>query len=226
LKSKHDSATLRDLLTDVYGEKTQVQESRTRLVIPTVRAKHGKAEAIVTPHSPDRTAFRNISAVDAALASSAAPTYFEEAHWEGPVTPESFLDGGVWANNPVLPALSEAVRHLHIPLDRIDVLSIGTLTSEHDFTEALGKGVAGWAFKSTDLFFAAQEHGAMLLAESFLGPTRHLRVNQQIPLKIELDDAAAIAQMIERGNEAGKDSFIEVRSRFLDGLHAEKWKVH
>lgn len=66
----------------------------------------------------------------------------------------------------------------------------------------------------------------MLLAESFLGPTRHLRVNQQIPLKIELDDAAAIAQMIERGNEAGKYSFIEVRSRFLDGLHAEKWKKY
>lgn len=223
LKSKHDSATLRELLTEVYGDKTLVQESGARLVIPTVRAKHGKAEAIVTPHSPDRTAFRNISAVDAALASSAAPTYFEEAHWEGPVTPESFLDGGVWANNPVLPALSEAVRHLHIPLDRIDVLSIGTLTSEHDFTEALGKGIAGWAFQSTDLFFAAQEYGAMLLAESFLGPTRHLRVNQQIPLKIELDDAEAIGRMIERGNEAGKDSFIEVRSRFLDGLHAEKW---
>lgn len=226
LKSKHDSATLRSLLTDVYGEKTLVQESGSRLVIPTVRAKHGKAEAIVTPHSPDRTAFRNISAVDAALASSAAPTYFEEAHWEGPVTTESFLDGGVWANNPVLPALSEAVRHLHIPLDRIDVLSIGTLASEHDFTEALGTGVAGWAFKSADLFFAAQEHGAMLLAESFLGPTRHLRINQQTPLEIKLDDATAIAEMIERGNEAGKDSFIEVRSRFLDGLYAEKWKSY
>jgi predicted acylesterase/phospholipase RssA len=226
LKSKHDSATLREMLTEVYGEKSMIQQSCSRLVIPTIRAKHGKAEAIVTPHSPDRTAFRSISAVDAALASSAAPTYFEEAHWEGPVTPESFLDGGVWANNPILPALSEAVRHLHIPLDRIDVLSIGTLTSEHNFTEALGKGMAGWALQSTDLFFTAQEHGAMLLAESFLGPTRHLRVNQQTPVEITLDNASAIDEMIARGNDAGKDSFIEVRSRFLDGLHAEKWKSY
>jgi hypothetical protein len=222
LKSKHDSATLRGMLTEVYKEKA-LADASCRLVIPTVRATHGKAEAIVTPHSPDRTAFRNISAVDAALASSAAPTFFDEAHWDGPIATEVFLDGGVWANNPILPALSEAVRHLHIPLDRIDVLSIGTLTNEHDFTEALGKGKAGWGAKSVDLFFAAQEHGAMTLAESFLGPTRHLRVNQQIPLEIKLDDAAAIGEMIERGNEAGQDSFIEVRSRFLDGQHAEKW---
>jgi hypothetical protein len=83
--------------------------------------------------------------------------------------------------------------------------------------------MAGWALKSTDLFFAAQEHGAMLLAESFLGPTRHLRVNQQTSSEIKLDDATAITEMIERGNDAGKDSFVEVRSRFLDGLHAEKW---
>lgn len=225
LKSKHDSATLREMLTKVYEEKA-LSDASCRLVIPTVRAAHGKAEAIVTPHSPDRTAFRSISAVDAALASSAAPTFFDEAYWDGPIATEVFLDGGVWANNPILPALSEAVRHLHIPLDRIDVLSIGTLTNEHDFTEALGQGKAGWGAKSIDLFFAAQEHGAMMLAESFLGPTRHLRVNQQIPLEIKLDDATAIGEMIERGNEAGQDSFIEVRSRFLDGLHAEKWEKY
>lgn len=224
LKSKHESATLRQLLTEVYGEKTLAADSRCRLVIPTVRAKQGQAEAIVTPHSPDRTAYRDISAVDAALASSAAPTFFDESTWEGPIALETFLDGGVWANNPILPALAEAVRYLKIPLDRIDVLSIGTLSSESDFTDQLGKGKAGWAPHSVDLFFAAQEHGALALAESFLGPTRHLRVNQQTPVEIKLDDLEAIQEMAARGNEAGKEHFAEVRSRFFDGHHAEKWE--
>ncbi|WP_122847315.1 CBASS cGAMP-activated phospholipase [Pseudomonas viridiflava] len=224
LKSKHESATLRQLLTEVYGEKTLAADSLCRLVIPTVRAKQGQAEAIVTPHSPDRTAYRDISAVDAALASSAAPTFFDESTWEGPIALETFLDGGVWANNPILPALAEAVRYLKIPLDRIDVLSIGTLSSESDFTDQLGKGKAGWAPHSVDLFFAAQEHGALALAESFLGPTRHLRVNQQTPVEIKLDDVEAIQEMAARGNEAGKEHFAEVRSRFFDGHHAEKWE--
>lgn len=224
LKSKHDSSTLRSLLTEVLGEKTLEEDSICRLVIPTVRAKHGQAEAIVTPHSPDRTAYRSISAVDAALASSAAPTYFDEVTIEGPVALETYLDGGVWANNPILPALAEAVRHLKIPLDRIDVLSVGTLSSESDFTEQLGKGKAGWAPHSVDLFFAAQEHGALVLAESFLGPTRHVRVNQQTPDEIKMDDVEAIQEMVQRGNDVGKDHFAEVRSRFFDGQHVDAWE--
>jgi patatin-like phospholipase/acyl hydrolase len=224
LKSKHESRTLRELLEEVFGARKLSYDSCCRLVIPTVRAIHGEAEAIVTAHSPDRTAFRDISAVDAALASSAAPTYFDEAVWENQVAPETFLDGGIWANNPILPALAEAVRHLDIPLDRIDVLSIGTMGNETDFTESLGKGKAGWAPTSADLFFAAQEHGAAAMAESFLGTTRHLRVNQQTPTEIKLDDAEALQDMAQRGSNVGKDTFIAVRSRFLDGFHASDWR--
>jgi|TARA_Y100000815_G_C13288689_1_gene479884 hypothetical protein len=88
----------------------------------------------------------------------------------------------------------------------------------------LGKGKAGWAPHSIDLFFSAQEHGALTLAQSFLGPTRHLRVNQTVPFEIKLDDSEAIQDMVGRGNEAGKEYFTEVRSRFFDGQHAEQWE--
>lgn len=161
--------------------------------------------------------------IDTGGESSAAPTYFDESVWEGPITPGKLLDGDAWANNPILPAPAEAVQHLQIPLDRIDALSVGPLSSESDFTESLGKGKAGCALKSADLFFAAQEHGALTLAESFLGPTRHVRVNQQTPLGIKLDESEAIEDMATRGNDVGKEHFIEVRSRFFDSNHAEKW---
>jgi patatin-like phospholipase/acyl hydrolase len=91
----------------------------------------------------DRSGFSGITAVDAALASSAAPSYFDEAPIDDKIATQSYLDGGIWANNPLLPAIAEAVRHLEIPLDRIDVLSVGTLGNESDFTKALGDGKLG-----------------------------------------------------------------------------------
>ncbi len=224
LKSKHESTTLRGVLQARFGNSKLSRDCCCRLVIPTVRAVHGESEAIVTAHSPDRVAFRDIETVTAALASSAAPTYFDEAVWENPIASEAFLDGGIWANNPILPALAEAIRHLNVPLDRVDVLSIGTLGNEADFTESLGKGKAAWAPESADLFFAAQEHAAATMAESFLGPARLLRVNQQTPTKIKLDDTEALEDMAERGARVGKDSFMTVRSRFLDGCHAPDWR--
>ena len=98
--------------------------------------------------------------------------------------------------------------------------------NESDFTESLGKGKFGWRRASIDLFFAAQEHGAQTLAESFLGPTRHLRINQKTPVAIKLDDTEAILDMAVRGNDVGKDSFCDVRSRFLDGMFASEWKKY
>jgi patatin-like phospholipase/acyl hydrolase len=223
LKSKHDSGTLRTTLEGVLKEK-RLKDSCCRLVIPTVRATHGEAEAIVTPHSRDRTGY-DYSAVEAALASSAAPTYFDEAVVDGYVGTETFLDGGIWANNPVLPAIAEAVRHLNVPLERIDVLSVGTLGNEVDFTKVLGKGKLGWAPESANLFFAAQETGAATLATRLLSLARHLRVNQQTPNEITLDDTKVIEEMATRGLNVGKDSFVAVRSRFLDGFYAADWRA-
>ncbi|MCS6328563.1 MAG: patatin-like phospholipase family protein [Nitrospira sp.] len=223
IKSKHESLTLAAILAQVFGDKL-IRESCCRLVIPTVRAIHGEAEAIVTPHSPDRTAFSDLSAVKAALASSAAPTYFDEAVVESSIAASSYLDGGIWANNPILPAIAEAVRHLKVPLGRIDVLSVGTTGNEVDFTESLSKGKVGWSHSSADLFFSAQQHGAGMLADSFLSPARHLRVNQQTPSEIKFDDKEAIDDMALRGHNVGQDSFLTVRSRFLDGFHATEWR--
>jgi predicted acylesterase/phospholipase RssA len=223
-RSKFESQTLRESLAEVFGDHKLSTDSVCRLVVPTVRAVNGESEVITTAHSLDRSGFRDITAVDAALASSAAPSYFDEARVDDKIATQSYLDGGIWANNPVVPAIAEAVRHLEIPLDRIDVLSVGTLGNESDFTKALGDGKLGWAPSTADLFFAAQEHAAAAMADGLLTLARHLRVNQQVPSPILLDNVSAIEDMARRGDNVGKDSFIAVRSRFLDGFHAPEWR--
>ena len=101
----------------------------------------------------------------------------------------------------------------------------GTLGNESDFTKALGDGKLGWAPSTADLFFAAQEHAASAMADGLLTRARHLRVNQQTPTPILLDNVSAIEDMARRGDNVGKDSFSAVRSRFLDGFHAPDWRT-
>src|ERR1041384_3581788 len=156
VKSKHDAGTLKETLRSIFKSRTLANDSRCRLVIPTVRANQGDAVAIVTPHSRDRTAHAKITAVEAALATSAAPTYFDAAVVKDAVANQAFLDGGVWANNPTLVAVAEAVGYLEVPLSRIDVLNIGTMSAKVDFTRSLGKGKLSWAAQIADLCFAAQ----------------------------------------------------------------------
>jgi len=68
------------------------------------------------------------------------------------------------------------------------------------------------------LFFAAQERAAAALADNLLTPARHLRVDQHAPTEIKLDDFEAIDDLALRGSNVGQDSFVAVRSRFLDGF--------
>jgi predicted acylesterase/phospholipase RssA len=80
---------------------------------------------------------RTVTLVEAALATSAAPTYFP------PVVPQEhdrgYMDGGLWSNDPSYLALHYAVTHLVIPKESIRLLSVGTgrVQRWHNSTESL-----------------------------------------------------------------------------------------
>jgi len=52
-----------------------------------------------------------------------------------------------------------------------------------------------------------------------------LRVDQHAPTEIKLDDFEAIDDLALRGSNVGQDSFVAVRSRFLDGFLAPDWRL-
>ena len=64
----------------------------------------------------------DIPLVEAILASSAAPTYFDPVY----VGDSLLADGGLWANNPSILAVTEAVSKFQRSLDQIHILSVGT----------------------------------------------------------------------------------------------------
>lgn len=93
--------------------------------------------------------YRNTSLVDASLATSAAPTYFPPYPIDGF---GYFADGGVFANNPTVSAISELIAANTVDsLHDLRVLSIGTgitpqgiLPSSFVQYEPLKWGLANW----------------------------------------------------------------------------------
>lgn len=88
---------------------------------------------------------RNPQIADAALATSAAPTYFPAHRQQG----RALIDGGVFASNPVIAAIVEALKRSRdepasLTRDDLLVVSVGTGSHEIGFkqSEASGWGKA------------------------------------------------------------------------------------
>jgi patatin-like phospholipase/acyl hydrolase len=92
------------------------------------------------PVSPEEER-RNHPIVDAALATAAAPTYFPSHELGDRV----LVDGGVFANNPSVAAITEALKPAvgpaRVETDDLLVVSIGTGVHEEGFDQ---RAVSGW----------------------------------------------------------------------------------
>ena len=120
---------------DYRTNDTRIYHCKTRLCIPTYDLDKGEQHVFKTDHLPNYQRDCHIPVVNAALATAAAPVYF---------TPYSFdfndmnsanrsdyinnVDGGVLANNPALLGLTEAIYCIDVPLESIEMLSLGTGT--------------------------------------------------------------------------------------------------
>lgn len=114
---------------------------------------------------------------DAILASCAAPAYFDPK----PVGEYLLADGGLWANNPTLIAVTEALSRFDRPLDEIRVLSVGTGRTASFFTQSRSWGLlTGWGReKLVSYVLGLQSQASTNMAKLLLGD-RHMRVDPEI----------------------------------------------
>jgi predicted acylesterase/phospholipase RssA len=151
-RAANQPRALSEALQSVLGDETLEQLYRRRniaLCVPTVDATTNRAWVFKTPHLPRLTRDNAYRLVDVCMASAAAPIYFPvhgvndpdgggQTHW--------FVDGGLWANNPVLVGIVEALEVAR-PNAHIEVLSVGTggAPKSNLLTPALAnKGTFGW----------------------------------------------------------------------------------
>lgn len=122
-------------LRQIFGT-LKFGDTQRRLCIPSFDG-FTEVNVFKTPHHPDFKLDWREEMVTVALATSAAPTYFS-VYKDGQ---RRFADGGVWANNPVMVALVDALTCNMIERDQIDILSIGCGDTEILMSDSqIGRG--------------------------------------------------------------------------------------
>ena len=145
---------LEKALVTVLGETTlgEIWENRKiALAIPAVEMSHHRAWVFKTPHlANSHHRDDKYRLVDVCLATTAAPIYRSMARIEIPDTSDHqvFVDGGLWANNPVLVGLIDALEVTGTG-DRIEIFCLGTCprpVGELIGSDDLDRGLGGWQF--------------------------------------------------------------------------------
>lgn len=223
---KHSNSVLRAAIEKVFGNR-RFGESICRLVIPTYDAIAGRIFLMKTAHHERFKYDINAPAVDVALATSAAPTYFEASPFPAHAD-ASYVDGGIWANSPVMVGVTEAVAFLERPLSEIDMLSIGTTMTPFNIAQHSESGIAQWNAGLIELMFQCQMDADLAQAKLLLGSRMH-RINVTTKEgEFSLDDARPekIRRLINlgRGEAVKKENLEVVKARFLNGTPAATFK--
>lgn len=127
--SKYSPRVLTTNVDNFFGKRTMA-DSKNLLCIPSFQIGTNTNIVFKYPHSklgmPDKTILMR----DVALATSAAPTYFPPHNIQSENISGYFVDGGVWANNPSLVGITEAIKYFvgeGKSYNKYDVLSIGNI---------------------------------------------------------------------------------------------------
>jgi hypothetical protein len=157
---KFSDKSLRKALEEVFQDHT-MGNSDCLLCIPTYDFTHSTYGIFKFDHKEGNLSRHNsLSMVDVALGTSAAPTFFPLAQ----IAKENdtqYVDGGVWANNPALVGLTEAIWYFVGPgkaFDHLHLLSIASLnfSSAKPPVMKRRRGFLKWAPDLFDLSLIAQ----------------------------------------------------------------------
>jgi uncharacterized protein len=200
VRTKYSTAPLRAALSDVLGDR-MFGESSKRLVITSYNLGANDIYLFRTPHLPELTRDWRERAVDVALATTAAPTYFPSLSLRG----ARLVDGGILANNPVMVAITEAIGPLRRPPNAIKVFSVGTTTDVPPHRRRLDRGGRLiWASAAADVLMRAQSDSATKQARHFLGADNVMRLNPTVPTgalnldKVDADHLIGLAGHVSR----------------------------
>lgn len=163
-----------------FGDKLLGQSTK-RLVIPSYNVGADQVRLFKTPHHPRLTTDLHIPAWKIALATSAAPTYFPACRH---IDQQRLIDGGVWANNPSMIGIVEAVSMLGVPLQTIKVFSLGTTDSRKARSKALDTGGnIRWMFRhdALEVLMRGQSVGVNGQVAHLIGTDNFRRIDPIVP---------------------------------------------
>ena len=217
LGPKYDGVALRTALTEFLGDKT-LDQALHPLVIPSVNVTRSQTKVFKTPHGRASRGDEKIRAVDAAMATCAAPAYFPSVKING----ELFADGGLFCVAPDQVALHEAEYFMGIPLKNVHMLSVGTGTLGYQPAEGVGDdaGAVGWLSDGRLLLtlISVQQQHVQAMMEDRLGK-RYLRLDAPWPqhagLGIDVATVESAKVLTDMARETLRSANLRQLDRFL-----------
>jgi uncharacterized protein len=149
-KPRYSSAPLRTAITRLIDKDATLGDALHPVAIPAVNLTQGQPQVFKTRHKAEWNRDWKLNAIDVALATSAAPTFFELAEVDGNL----YADGGLFANAPDLICLHEAEHFFDVPVGYQRLLSIGTTTKSYSVSFDAGRqfGLMNWILEDQRLF--------------------------------------------------------------------------
>ncbi len=170
IKSAHDRSFLEELIRNKFreyndGEDPRLKDCKTHVCIPIYDLIRGNPSVLKTKYHDAFERDYHIPAYQAALATSAAPSYFDPYNASyidlNGVTKDfsNKVDGGMMANNPTLVAFLEAIKAFKVDMGDLEILSLGT---------GYKKYTDGKSRKSWGLYYWMRKNKRKRLIELFM----------------------------------------------------------
>ena len=224
--SRYSADPLENVLKTYFGGR-RLGDSCVRLVVPAYHAESG-IHLFKTSHHPRlRIDWREPMAV-IARATGAAPTFLPPLALDQGLR---LIDGGVWANNPVQIAVTEALGYLGQPQDCVAALRIGTTTesiSKNRYPENPGAIGLEAVRLFTDIMMRGQSQAASGGVWQLLGSDRFVEVDPVVaPADYRIDrlskDLIGMAKSVFRKtvSELGDKHFLDHRAAPFSPYHSD-----
>lgn len=213
---KYKKDALESILKDFFGDAT-LKDSSTYLCIPSFNLTIGMPRVFKNPHG---TFYKDadITMVDAALATSAAPSFLPIHQ----INNALYCDGGLWANNPALCGLLEALDYFvgeDKDYDSYSILSMPTISTPTGWSGQYtnkGKSLADWRSKIfhpsmegqayfTDFFLKKVVHHTKAPGEYYRVLTPDLSAEQISIIALDNTSDSALKLLTEFGDQTAAE---------------------
>jgi Patatin-like phospholipase len=211
LRSKYRPAALKSALEEAFDTKT-IADSCVPLAIPSYDLCNDDVHLFRTRHAPHLRRDDRERMVDVALATTAAPTYLPAHRLRG----LRLVDGGMWANNPTMVAVVEAMTTFGRSPAQIDVLSLGTTVANGTRARRLDRGgLLPWSTDAIEVVLRGQSVTAHNHASLLIGKDKVLRVDPPVQARELRLDRISVQDMLGRAERWSRHLAIDFERRFL-----------
>jgi uncharacterized protein len=217
------TGALYSLIDEILSD-TRLYQGKVRLCVPSAETRNFEPFIFKTPHHPDYVLDYRYEMAFVAKTTSAAPAHFRPVDvGDG----YEFIDGGVWANNPCMIGVADALACFDIRREQIRVLSIGCGRSKYEMTWAR-RNLGGFLTWASLMFETMHIQSQNVIGQSRLicGGDRVMRIDPFFQTEIPLWDWAKSKRDLPRiGDEFAEALGEVVETQFL-GMPAIPYIPH